>query len=143
MAETLIPEAPITQFQLPIFATSGYKRWHIEGKQGHFLADNSRVEIKSMRLKIFDGTPDLVEQATLESPAATLYLKDRRAQGDSFLFLTTPLYTVVGHGWTWSEGPWTEGNPKPGYKVTLSSDVRVVFKDALDRLFVQTTSKEI
>jgi len=124
--KTDLPEAPVQCFRLPIFGPNGFKRWDLTGKEGLFSPDSSQVSIEGMRLSVFDGSADLKLEATLESPSAIFYTKTKQAEGSGFLFLTTPHYTAVGHGWTWAESKNTDTYR---YQVCLKSDVRVVFKN--------------
>lgn len=141
LAKTPLPEAPIWQFRLPLFGQDGYKRWDLEGREGHFSGNEGRLEVKGMRLRVFTAGASQQLEATLESPQATLFPKSRKAEGSEYLFLTTPHYTVVGHGWRWEEID--HGTAQPMYRVVLESDVRVVFKDSLDRVFKQPKALEL
>ena len=141
LAKTPLPEAPIWQFKLPLFGQDGYKRWDLEGREGHFSGNEGRLEVQGMRLRVFTTGASHQLEATLESPQATLFPKSRKAEGNEYLFLTTSQYTVVGHGWRWEEV--NHDTLQPIYRVVLKSDVRVVFKDSLDRVFKQSKSLEL
>lgn len=128
-AKTIPLEAPIQEFRLPIFGDNGYKRWDIEGREGHFAGESSVMKIQGMRLRVYSGNADLGLEATLESLEATLWPKKRFAEGHEYLFLTTPEYTVVGYGWSWEEVG--REDTRLDYKVILKSDVCITFKSAL------------
>jgi hypothetical protein len=128
-AKTIPLEAPIQAFRLPIFGDQGYKSWDIEGKEACFSGDSQSMVVQGMRLRIYSGGDPLILEATLESPQAHLFPKNRRAEGHEYVFLTTRNYNVVGYGWSWEELPHTGTDMH--YKVILKSDVKITFKSDL------------
>ncbi len=130
-AKTAPAEAPFCQFKLPIFGEDGYKKWDLYGQEGQFNGTDQRVDIKGMRLRVFNDSNVQSLTATLESPSATVFPKLRRAEGKEFVFLTTSHYTIVGHGWLWEEC--AHDSPSPYYRIILQSDVRVVFKESKEK----------
>lgn len=115
-------QADVAGFQCTLFGESGFKTWEIDGKKGNFEEKDSRIDLQGLRLKIFNGKEDALLLLTLESPEATVLTHEHKAWGNTYAFISTPQYTVLGQGWTW------EKVSLDAYKAHLKADVRVVFK---------------
>lgn len=121
-AKTAQLEAEVTKFQCALFADSGFKTWEIIGKTSIFKEQTSELNIKGLYLKIFDGNQNPTLLLTLESPEAIILTQNHKAFGTTYVFISSPHYTALGHGWVF------EKMHPDNYKAHFKSDVRVVFK---------------
>lgn len=120
----MVPDAPIQHFRLPMFGDNGFKSWELRGLKGSYLSESEAL-VEGLELVVFSGDEAVLEETSIRSPKATIYLKDARAESDSSLFVIGPGYEIQGRDWTW------EGNEQ---KITVRKAVRVSFVGSVDIL---------
>ncbi|HQU08530.1 MAG: hypothetical protein B7X06_00415 [Verrucomicrobia bacterium 21-51-4] len=131
--DRIIPDAPVSDFKLPMFGPDGYKTWELLGKQGKALAANE-IEVQGMVLKVYSGDAAMSLEATLESPLAYVFPREHRATGPGYLHIVGPGFTVLGRNWSWKSLP-SEAEKGGGLGhsawIELHEEVRVTFKERL------------
>ena len=63
------PNAPITNFKLPLFNDAGYRTGYLRGDQGIYI-NSSEVRILGMVLNQYSGDERDIVTGTMESPEA-------------------------------------------------------------------------
>ena len=120
----IFPDAPIQHFRLPMFGEKGYKEWELRGAKGHYRSEEEAF-IEGMELVIYSGDEAMWEESRISSPAATIRLKESRAEGESSLFVLGPGYEIQGRDWIWL------GLER---KIIVRDAVRVSFAGSVDIL---------
>jgi hypothetical protein len=120
----MVPDAPIQHFRLPMFGENGYKSWELRGLTGTYISEQEAL-VEGVELVVFSGDEAVLQETSIRSPRATLYLKEARAEGDSSLFVIGPGYEIQGRNWTW------EGANR---KIIVREAVRVSFAGSVDIL---------
>lgn len=120
----IVPDAPIHNFKLPMFADSGYKSWDLQGRQGIYV-NAGQIDILGMKLRVFSGDSDLRLETYIESPMATVLVRRKQSAGKSEVLIKGPNYTITGRNWTW------DGNTRT---VKVMEAVRVTFTGEIDYL---------
>jgi len=124
-AHRILPDAPVSNFKLPMFGCNGYKTWDLQGKEGRYV-NQDEILVEGMRLRVFSGDERLLQEITLESPNATIFIHEHRALGKGLLFISGPTFNIVGKGWEW------DGRNKT---IRVNQDVQVTFKESLKDAF--------
>ncbi len=124
-AHRILPDAPISNFKLPMFGSNGYKTWDLQGKEGRYV-NQDEIFVEGMRLRVFSGDERLHQEITLESPSATIFIHEHRAMGKDILFISGATFNIVGKGWEW------DGKNKT---IHVNQDVQVTFKESLKDAF--------
>lgn len=124
-AQRVLPDAPVTNFKLPMFGSNGYKAWDLQGNKGRYVAQDEIV-VEGMRIRVFSGDADMRQELVLESPSATIFLKESRAFGKDLLFISGASFNIVGKGWEWNGKDRT---------IRVNQDVQVIFKESLKDAF--------
>lgn len=123
-AQKMAPDAPIENFQLPMYdEDTGYRTWLLKGIEGRYGQDE-QFDVLGMVLTTFSADEAMREQLSIRSPEATLYLKDNRATG-LILRIEGDGFTLAGKDWTW------DGEAK---RVTIERDAKVTFNQNLSNL---------
>ena len=124
-AHRILPDAPVMNFKLPMFGCNGYKTWDLQGKEGLYVNEDE-ILVEGMRLRVFSGDERLLQEITLESPTATIFIREHRALGKGLLFISGPTFNIVGKGWEW------DGKDKT---IHVNQDVQVTFRESLKDAF--------
>lgn len=97
----LEPNAPITNFKLPLFNESGYRSWYLKGNEGLYVAGGKEVQIKDMVLQEYSGDArdEVIGQIT--SPSARFQIKPRIASGPGSIHVDNNLFSLDGEDWIW------------------------------------------
>jgi len=117
----MVPTDPVLDFRLPRFSDNGYAQWILRGGQGIYDSD-AQVRVKEMSLRIYSGDERKVLEMTIDSPEATLLIKENRAVSDSPIEIIGSNFKVFGTGWTW------DGTRK---EIEVKSDVTVEFSQEI------------
>ena len=120
----MVPDAPVHNFKLPMFADNGYKSWDLQGRQGIYV-NAEQIDILGMKLRVFSGDSDLKLETYIESPKATVLVRRKQGAGNSEVLIKGPNYTIIGRNWTW------DGNTRT---VKVREAVRVTFTGEIDYL---------
>jgi hypothetical protein len=115
-------DAPVVNFMLPMFGVNGYKTWDIRGLQGRQVGVD-RIEIDGLVMRIYEGDSDVTLEAIIESPEATVLMKENKAYGNRMITASGCNYQAIGVGWEWN------ANER---KMTVFSEVKVVFRESLE-----------
>ncbi len=120
----MVPDAPVHNFKLPMFADNGYKSWDLQGRQGIYV-NAERIDILGMKLRVFSGDSALRLETYIESPKATVLVCRKQGAGKSEVLIKGPNYTIIGRNWTW------DGNTRT---IKVREAVRVTFTGEIDYL---------
>lgn len=115
------PTAPVKDFRLPRFGDNGYTQWVLQGGQGIYDSAE-QIRIKDMALRVYSGDERMALEMTLDSPEATLLLKENRADSESPIVIVGANFKISGVGWSWN------GLNK---EIEVKYDVLVEFTQAL------------
>ena len=120
-ANNFIPDAPVINFKLPMFNDEGFRAWEMQGDKGTYLSDEE-VEVSGMVLRWYSGDEQNILDSTVESPQATLLIKENRAYGDDKIKVEGRQYVLVGESWSW------DGKLK---KMAINKNVKILFDQSL------------
>ena len=99
------PNAPITNFKLPLFNDAGYRTGYLRGDQGIYI-NSSEVRILGMVLNQYSGDERDIVTGTMESPEAMFrFDKNRKstASGPGAISLENDTFRLTGEDWIWQE----------------------------------------
>ncbi|NBD38728.1 MAG: hypothetical protein GVY10_09180 [Verrucomicrobia bacterium] len=120
----MMPDAPIEDFRLPVFAENGYKSWELRGLRGHYRGEEKAL-VEGLELAVFSADEAMLREMLIRSPRADINFAATRAEGDSSLFVDGPNYEISGRNWTWF------GEEE---KIVVRESVRVSFAGAVNIL---------
>lgn len=118
------PNAPITNFKLPLFNDEGYRTGYLRGEQGIYVSD-SEIRILGMELNQYSGDERDAVIGTMESPEALFRLdqnKSRSAAGPGSIKLENDSFVLTGEDWIWQE---------KGNQLVINRKVKIVIFDAI------------
>ncbi len=115
------PNAPVVNFLLPMFGPNGYKAWDLRGQKGHYI-NPEQIEIECLTIKVYSGDAAMSLESVIESPTATVFIRENRACGDQTIVVSGANYSAIGKGWEWDATQ---------RKILLKENVKVVFKEPL------------
>ncbi|HKK18781.1 MAG TPA: LptA/OstA family protein [Opitutales bacterium] len=117
----MTPNAPVKNFRFPRFGENGYTQWVLQGEKGiHDSQEQIRVE--GMALRVYSGDERMVKELTLDSPQATIRLKENRAFSKEAIKIVGANFTITGTGWEWI------GETK---EIVVEADTEVEFTQAI------------
>lgn len=120
----MVPEAPVTNFRLPMFDDEGNRVWHLQGREGRYLGENE-VAVFDMRLRVFSREePDRVA-TEIKSPRAAMHIGKNTGSGDESISVRGDHYLVTGEQWLW------DGDAD---RVVIERNVKVVFFEGLSQV---------
>jgi hypothetical protein len=123
-AGRMIPDAPIEDFRLPVFAENGYKSWELRGLRGHYQGEEAAL-VEGLELAVFSADEAMLREMLIRSPRAAIDFAETRADGASSLFVDGPNYEIAGRDWTWF------GEEE---KIVVRESVRVSFAGSINIL---------
>lgn len=97
----MTPSAPVKDFRFPRFADNGYTEWVLQGGRGIYDSEE-QIRVEEMSLRVYSGDERMALELTLDSPEATLRLKENRAFSDSVIRIEGADFKISGVGWTWN-----------------------------------------
>ncbi len=97
----MTPNAPIKDFRLPRFGDNGYTQWVLQGALGIYDGDE-QVRVEGMAMRVYSGDERMVSELSMDSPEATLRLKENRGYSDAAIEIVGANFTISGVGWEWS-----------------------------------------
>jgi len=118
------PNAPITNFKLPLFNDEGYRTGYLRGEQGIYVSDNE-IRILGMELNQYSGDERDAVIGTMESPEALFRIdqnKRRSAAGPGSIKLENDSFVLTGEDWIWQEN---------GNQLVINKKVKIVIFDAI------------
>ncbi|MEO0511114.1 MAG: LptA/OstA family protein [Verrucomicrobiota bacterium] len=138
-------------FKFPRFGENGYTQWVLQGERGIYDSEE-QIRVEEMALRVYSGDERMAKELTLDSPQATLKLKENRAFSEDSIVIEGPNFRISGTGWEWV------GESK---EIVVMADTVVEFTQAIsgglstdgsvgdnstiiksDRLVLQTTETE-
>jgi hypothetical protein len=123
-AGQMVPDAPVLNFRLPMFGDDGYRIWDLRGREGRYVSEK-QVDVSDMRLLVFSSEePDRI-QTEIQSPRATMLIRDNRACGDHTIKVIGDNFQVQGQRWLW------DGDEN---RVVIDEQVKVTFFEELSGL---------
>lgn len=148
----MTPDAPVKNFRFPRFGENGYTEWVLQGAKGIYDSE-AQIRVDEMALRVYSGDERMAKELTLDSPQATIRLKENRAFSEESIEIMGANFTISGSGWEWV------GDTK---EIVVQADTVVEFRQAIegglakdqpsggvkrtviksDRLVLQTTEKE-
>ena len=99
-AEKMVPNAPIIDFKLPLFAENGYKAWEIQGAEGRYLNTNE-ITVLILTIKTYSGDESVSLESVISSPDAVIDTQTKQANGQSYINVYGQGFRVRGKDWTW------------------------------------------
>ncbi|MFQ3224725.1 MAG: lipopolysaccharide export system protein LptA [Lentimonas sp.] len=97
----MTPSAPVQNFRLPRFGDNGYTQWVLQGGKGMYDSAE-QIRIEDMALRVYSGDERMALEMTMDSPEATLLMKENRAVSDGPIKIVGSNFKVSGVGWTWN-----------------------------------------
>ena len=97
----MTPSAPVKNFRLPRFADNGYTQWVLQGGKGIYDSPE-QIRIEEMALRIYSGDERMVLEMRMDSPEATVLMKENRAVSDGPIEIVGANFKVSGVGWAWN-----------------------------------------
>lgn len=126
----MTPNAPVKNFRLPRFGDNGYTEWVLQGAKGIYdSAEQVRVEMMAMR--VYSGDERMALELSMDSPEATLRLKENRAYSKGAIEIVGANFKISGVGWEWS------GETK---EIVVKEDTVVTFTQAIAGAFTDRGS---
>lgn len=117
----MVSSAPVREFSLPRFGKDGYKIWNLKGSEGYYI-NEERIDVVNMILCIFSGDARGEVETCIESPQASIFIKQNQARSDETLQINNLSYHIEGEKWIW------DGNQK---KIVVQQNVHVTFNQEL------------
>jgi lipopolysaccharide export system protein LptA len=134
----MVPSGEVLDFRLPRFSDKGYPQWILRGGKG--IHDSSeQIRVEDMSLRVYSGDELKALEMTIDSPEATLLVKENIGVSNSTINIVGSNFKVSGEGWTWN-GTKKEIEVKSKVVVEFSQEVagmlsgRVLPKQEGDRL---------
>ena len=116
----IMPDAPITDFRLPMFdAVTGKKTADLSGATALFRSPIV-IEFKDFTLSLYRA--DGGAQLEIQSPNATVFTQESVAVGSDTIRVRAPDYEITGRDWRW--------NARDN-EVAIRQNVRVTFNARL------------
>jgi lipopolysaccharide export system protein LptC len=116
----LMPDAPVVNFRLPMFGDDGHLDWDLRGQEG--VLSGEQVEVRGMRLLVFDDEqPERVEMEMI-SPKATVLIPERQVRGEETITLVGDNFIITGERWAWDSND---------NRVVIDEKVKVTFFEEL------------
>lgn len=115
------PDAPVKNFILPRFGEDGFRVWLLKGRLGIYVSD-SQIDVEGMQLQVFDSKDPERLKLQIESPEASLHVRENRASGPGSLLVLAPNYSIAGQNWEW------EGDTNT---IVVKKNARVAFSENL------------
>lgn len=122
----IMPEAPVINFRLPMFGDDGNPLWDLRGKEGHYI-NADQVDLRGMRLMIFDKEiPDRIETEII-SPAATMFIDENQVRGNESITVKGENFVITGNRWLYDT---------IDRRVEIDEDVKITFFEDLGGMLV-------
>jgi lipopolysaccharide export system protein LptA len=96
----MTPSAPVKNFRLPRFADNGYTQWVLQGGKGIYDSAE-KIRIEEMALRVYSGDERMALEMRMDSPEATVLMKENRAVSDGPIEIVGANFKVSGVGWAW------------------------------------------
>ena len=100
----VVQAMPVTGFTLTGFnQANGYKEWDLQGGQALVQpsGQSDEIPIKNLKLHLFNNEEPPALESTIESPEATVFMRESVAKGAGFIYIKSDSYTVEGREWNW------------------------------------------
>lgn len=124
----MTPTAPVKNFRFPRFGDNGYTQWVLQGAKGMYDSEE-QIRVEGMALRVYSGDERMAMELTMDSPEATLRLKENRAFSDAAIEIIGANFKISGTGWEWS------GETK---EIVVKNDTVVEFTQGIAGAFVNT-----
>lgn len=119
----MLPHAPVKQFRFPRFGENGYTQWVLQGEKGIYDSED-QIRVEEMALRVYSGDERMARELSLDSPEATIRLKEDRAFADSAIEIVGANFKISGTGWEWI------GARK---MIVVEADTLVEFSQSIDK----------
>lgn len=100
LSAQMTPNKPIKNFKLPRLADNGYTQWVLQGGKGTYEGAE-QVLIEEMGLRVYTGDERMALEMTMDSPEATVLIKENKAYSESTIEIVGSNFKISGVGWTW------------------------------------------
>lgn len=124
----MTPNAPVKDFRFPRFGENGYTQWVLQGERGIYDSDE-QIRVEGMALRVYSGDERMALELSLDSPQATLHLKENSAYSESAIEIIGANFKISGTGWEWA------GETK---EIVVKEDTVVQFTQGIAGAFVDT-----
>ncbi|HKB90531.1 MAG TPA: LPS export ABC transporter periplasmic protein LptC [Opitutaceae bacterium] len=120
-AQRVQPNAPVTNFRLPLFTKEGFRSSLIQGTEANYVS-LEQLDIKDLHLTVFSkDSTDRIEMIVL-SPSATVAPNARTVTSKDSIRVIHDEFDANGQGWKYLNDQKT---------ISIEKNVRVVFKAQL------------
>ena len=139
--EDIVPSAPVKDFRFPRFGENGYTRWVLQGSEGIYDSEE-KIRVNGMELRIYTGDERMAIEMSLDSPQATLHLKEDKAYSDDVIEVAGRNFKMNGIGWEW-QGATREIEVKGNAVVEFAQSISNIVSSASGNLKVPVRQKTV
>lgn len=130
LSAQMTPNAPVQDFRFPRFGDNGYTQWVLQGEQGVYDSD-AQIRVEGMALRVYSGDERMALELSLDSPEATLRLKENRAFSEEAIKIVGANFKITGLGWEWS------GETK---EIVVKAKTKVQFTQGIASAFTEVSA---
>ncbi len=123
----MTPNAPVKNFRLPRFGANGFTDWVLQGTRGLYDGEE-QVRVEGMSMRVYSGDQRMALELSMDSPTATLRLKENRAYSDDTIEIIGGNFNISGISWDWS-GESREVIVKNNTVVTFTQEIAGAFRN--------------
>ena len=123
----MTPNAPVKNFRLPRFGANGFTDWVLQGARGLYDGEE-QVRVEGMSMRVYTGDQRMALELSMDSPWATLRLKENHAYSDDTIEIIGGNFSISGVGWDWS-GESREVIVKSNTAVTFNQEISGAFRN--------------
>ena len=117
----LMPDAPVSNFRLPMFGEDGFPEWDLRGEEARYV-DEKQVDLNGMKLSVYDDLQPGRVETVIVSPSAVFLIEENRLVGNDSIRVDGDNFQVLGDIWRWI------GDEK---SVEIDGNVKVTFFEEL------------
>ncbi len=100
--QTTMMLGTVRDFDLPRFdKDTGAKQWELFGDSATYV-DDSRIDIKKLKLDLYENSAEQKIRATVKSPDANVNPEAKSAQSQSEIFVSGAEFDMSGRQWRWN-----------------------------------------
>lgn len=117
----LMPDAPVSNFRLPMFGDDGLLSWDLRGQEARFVKEN-QIDLAGMRLSVYDEIQPGRVETLIISPQAIFFIESKEIIGNETITVEGDNFFAIGDNWRWL------GDEK---SVEIDGNVKVTFSENL------------
>lgn len=117
----LMPDAPVSDFRLPMFGDDGFLDWDLRGEEARFMKEE-QIDLAGMRLSVYDELQPGRVETLIISPQAVFLIESNEIIGNETITVEGDNFFATGKNWRWI------GEEK---SVEIDGSVKVTFSENL------------